>query len=192
MVDEAVVTRLIHHAGGQAGNIYGGTGKDHLRRRINGYNQAAHYAPWIVLVDLDSDADCAPAIRDAWLPRPAPHLCFRIAVREIEAWLLADADTLAICLSVPLRQIPEDPEHLPNPKDTVVGLARRSRRRAVREDMVPRPDSGRRVGPAYTSRLTEYVETTWRPEVAARRSESLRRAIRCLEKLIAGTRPRSV
>jgi hypothetical protein len=35
----------------------------------------------------------------------------------------------------------------------VVELARYSRRRDIREDMVPRPGSGRSVGAAYTSRL---------------------------------------
>lgn len=34
------------------------------------------------------------------------------------------------------------------------------------------------------ARMTEYVLGPWRPEVAARRSESLRRAIACLERII--------
>ena len=187
IVDEAVVTRLIHHAGGRAGHVYGGTGKDHLRRKIHGYNRAARYTPWIVLIDLDSDAECAPPVREAWLPEPAPCLCFRIVVHEIEAWLIADAQTLSTCLSVAPSRIPSNPEDLKHPKDVMVGLARRSRRRNIREDMVPREGSGRRVGPAYTSRLVEYAATAWRPELAARRSDSLRRTIRCLEHLVAGS-----
>lgn len=95
MVDEAVVRRLIAHAGGQLGTVYGRHGKPSLREKIDGYNNAAKRAPWLVLVDLDHDEDCAPPLREAWIPNPAPHLCFRIAVREIEAWLLADAETLA-------------------------------------------------------------------------------------------------
>jgi hypothetical protein len=50
--------------------------------------------------------------------------------------------------------------------------------------MIPREGSGRAVGPAYTSRLIEYVETAWRPREAAQRSESLRRALVCLERLV--------
>lgn len=34
------------------------------------------------------------------------------------------------------------------------------------------------------TRVTEYVLGAWRPEVAARRSESLRRAIACLERIV--------
>ena len=82
IIDEAVARRLITHAGRQVGMVYGRNGKHALRQKLNGYNNAAYYAPWVVLVDLDHDADCAPPIRQAWLPVSAPNLCFRIAVRE--------------------------------------------------------------------------------------------------------------
>jgi len=65
----------------------------------------------------------------------------------------------------------------------MVNLARASRRRDIREDLVPRPEGGRQVGPAYSSRLIEFVSGRWRPEIAARRAESLRRAIACLKRL---------
>ena len=183
-IDEAVVRRLIAHAGGQTGDVHGKNGKPALCQRINGYNNAARHAPWVVLVDLDNDADCAPPIRDAWLPAPAPNLCFRIAVREVEAWLMSDAQTLARYLRVGLGKIPAEPEKLAYPKDAMVDLARRSRRRDIRKDMVPREKSGRRVGPAYSSRLIEYVQEHWKPEVAAGRAESLHRAIDCLQRLV--------
>ncbi|MBI4564946.1 MAG: AAA family ATPase [Planctomycetes bacterium] len=48
--------------------------------------------------------------------------------------------------------------------------------------LVREPD--RSVGPAYSSRLIEYVERHWRPRVAANRSDSLRRAIECLQRLV--------
>ena len=183
-VDEAVVRRLVAHAGGQTGDVYGKNGKPALRRRIDGYNNAARYAPWVVLVDLDNDADCAPSIREEWVPAPAPNLCFRIAVREVEAWLMADVQTLARYLRVGLSRISADPETLERPKDAMVDLARRSRRNDIRKDMVPRQKSGRRVGPAYASRLIEYVRDHWQPDVAAERSESLQRAIHSLQWLV--------
>ena len=183
-LDEAVAQKLITLVGGVVGNVFGREGKPNLRQRIGGFNNAARHAPWLVLVDLDDDADCAPSLRDAWLPDPAPYLCFRIAIHEVEAWLMADAETLAGYLSVAPSRIPRTPESIEHPKDEMVNLGRRSRRRDVREDMVPREESGRRVGPAYASRLIEYVKNKWRPEVAARRSESLRRAILCLKRLV--------
>jgi len=104
-VDEAIVRRIIAVAGAEPGAVYGKAGKDYLRRKINGYNNAARHSPWIVLVDLDHDADCAPALCEEWLPTAAPRLCFRVAVREAESWLIADAEALAPFLSVARRGV---------------------------------------------------------------------------------------
>ena len=68
-----------------------------------------------MLVDLDDDADCAAALCADRLPDPAPHLCFRVAVREMETWLLADREAAARFLSVPGSRIPQDPETVANP-----------------------------------------------------------------------------
>ena len=179
--------RLIGHVGGDSGTIYGRRGKTYLRQRIKGFNQAARYSPWIVLVDLDDDADCAAALRARWLPNPAPHLCFRVALREVETWLLADREAAARFLSVAKSRIPQHPEGVANPKEFVVKLARHSRRRDIREDLIPRPGSGRAVGPAYTSRLAEFASTKWRPPVASERSDSLSRAIRCIQRLVTSS-----
>ena len=183
-VDEAVVRKLIQCAGGQPGTVYGKNGKDSLRRKIAGFNKAARHRPWVVLVDLDREEDCAPPLRQAWLSVPEDYLCFRIAVRQVESWLIADPETLASFLRVRGSQVPSDPESLGNAKEAMVNLARSSRGSAIREDMVPREGSGRSVGPAYTSRLVEYVSSAWRPEVAAQRADSLHRAIACVERLI--------
>lgn len=118
------------------------------------------------------------------VPNPAPNLCFRVAIREVEAWLLADGETLARFLGVAEGSVPSDPESLVRPKEAMLRLGRRSRKSAIRKDMVPRRDSGRAVGPAYTSRLIEFASTQWRPAVAAERSNSLKRAIRCLQRLL--------
>ncbi len=184
LTDEAVAVRLIRHVGAQPGPVYGKQGKRHLQNRVNGYNHVAQYAPWLILVDLDRDADCAPPLRQAWLPEPAPLLCLRVAVRAVEAWLMADAEALAGFLGVARSVVPSDPESLPDPKSAMVNLARKSRRRDIRLDMVPRDGGGREVGPAYTSRMVEFARRHWRPDVAAKRAESLRRAIRCLRKLV--------
>ena len=185
-MDEAVVQKLINHADAVPGPVYGKNGKPALRSKVDGYNNAARRAPWILLVDLDTEHDCAPQLRQAWVPVAAPHLCFRVAVREVEAWLLADHETLARFLRIARTRIPREPESLSDPKRALVDLARGSRVRAIREDMVPREGSGRSVGPAYTSRVIEYVQSEWRPDVAAERAGSLKRAITCLNRLIQG------
>jgi hypothetical protein len=184
LVDEAVVRKLIVLAGGRPGTIYGKNGKSFLRRKIIGYNNAARHFPWLVLMDLDRDADCAPPVCKEWVPDPAPNLCFRVAVREVEAWLMADAEALGGFLGVARNRIPLHPEEIDDPKIMMVNLARHSRHMPIRVDMVPRLGSGRQVGPAYVSRLIEFIQDRWRLEVAARQADSLNRAIDCLRKLI--------
>ena len=56
-VDEAALYRLVAHMGATSGPVYGKRGKPHLRQRIGGYNQTARLSPWVVLVDLDHDAE---------------------------------------------------------------------------------------------------------------------------------------
>lgn len=185
VADEAVALRLIAHAGGQPGTVYGKRGKPKLRQQINGYASAALYSPWFVLVDLDHDADCAPSFRSGWVPQVPPQLCFRVAVRAVETWLIADSERMAAFIGLSRGKIPDAPEALENPKQALVDLARQSRKSAIRKDMVPRDRSGRPVGPAYTSRLIEFATSQWRPDAAALRSGSLRRAIVCLHRLLA-------
>jgi hypothetical protein len=168
------------------GLVYGKNGKKHLQQKINGYNQAARISHWVVLVDLDHDANCAPLLRDSWLPKPSPYVYFRVSVRAIEAWILADRESLSTFLGVAASRIPSDPEAESQPKRTLVELAKHSRRREIREDLVPRPSSGRMVGPGYTSRLIEFVtdiSAGWKPDAAARSSDSLNRCLRCLQQL---------
>jgi len=183
MVDEVVVCHLLGYVGLVCGRVYVRSGKGALLQRLRSYNQAARFAPWLVVVDLDQDAECAPPFVRTVLPNPAPNLQLRVAVRAIESWLLGDPERLATFLSIGIRRIPTDPDAEADPKTTLINLARQSRRRAIREDMVPREESGSRVGPGYAGRLIEFITSTdlgWRPEVAIRHSDSLQRCVRAL------------
>jgi hypothetical protein len=186
-VDEAVLKRLVVETGGQIGSIYGMRGKEFLRQRIRSYNHAARFHPWVILVDLNQETDCPPPLKAIWLPIPERFMCFRIAVREIEAWLLADRERFASFFKVRLSDVPIDPESLPDPKQTTIELVRRSRNRDLRLDMVPRPGSGLKIGPAYVSRLIEFAsdpQRGWRPRIAARSSDSLGRALHRIQELV--------
>lgn len=186
IVDEAVVVKVLEHLGHTCAAVYGKRGKPWLRNKAPAYNNAARHAPWFVLVDLDSDESCAPLLVRKWIPTPAAHLCFRVAVREVETWLIADREGLAAFLGVANARIPRDVESLRDPKQEMVNLASSSRRREIREDMVPRAGSGRIVGPAYSSRLIEFVTAHWNPAMAATNSDSLGRALRGLARLEEG------
>ncbi|MFL6235027.1 MAG: hypothetical protein ACJ76N_17970 [Thermoanaerobaculia bacterium] len=172
-LDEVALRRLLAEAGLPFGKIYGKAGKDRLRNRIYDYNNAARLMPWIVLVDLDREAECAASLCRSWLPEPAPRLMFRVAVRALEAWLLADGEAISEYLGVSKDRVPLLPDNEPDPKRSLVELARHSRQARIREAMTP--SLGRRVGPLYSLLMTEFIERHWRPEIAAERSDSLRR-----------------
>jgi len=185
--DEQIVRRVLAWLGLPAGRVYVQHGKAALLQRLPMYNQAARWSRWLVVVDLDQDAECAPAFVSARLPRPSPGMLMRVAVRAAESWLLADVERLGAFLGLRSpRSIPSQPDPLPDPKQTLVMLASTSRKRALREDMVPRPGSGVKIGPGYPSRLIEFVQPGhmgWRPEVALLHSESLLRLVEALQAL---------
>jgi hypothetical protein len=183
--DAALIGRLVREAGAVLGDIHQGKGRPWVLKQLQGYNAAARRQPWVVLVDLDQD-DCAPSLKKISLPDPAPLMCFRVAVREIEAWLLADREALASFLAVDLTKLEINPELLGDPKETLIALARYSRKPSLRREMVPLPGSGNRVGPGYASRLIDFIQDHWRPEVAAANSDSLRRCRLRLRELAQG------
>ncbi|MBC8233183.1 hypothetical protein H8E77_26855 [bacterium] len=186
ITDEAVACRLIEYVGLTCGTMYGKNGRNYILKRLSKYNQAARFTPWLVVVDLENEPDCVPDFVRRVLPNPADGIRFRVAVRAIEAWLMADAERLAAFLSIPVTRIPSNPDGEPEPKTTLINLARQSRRKAIREDIVPRQGSGSRVGPGYSSRIIEFVKVTknpWRPEIAITRSDSLRSCMEALQSL---------
>ncbi len=83
--DEAIVRELCLVANVAVGSVHIRRGKDQLDERIAGYNAAAQYAPWLVVRDLNSDAECAPELREKLLPAPAKYMHLRIPVRTIES-----------------------------------------------------------------------------------------------------------
>lgn len=179
-LDEAVLRRVVEHTGLALGAVHGRKGKQSLLQSLSGYNNAARFSPWIALVDLDRSCDCAPPCLQQWLPTPSARMCFRIAVRAVEAWLLADRERVARWLGVGMAQIPNKPDELDDPKQQLINLARRSRRSAVQYELVPRQGSGRAVGPLYTTRMIEFIQDDadgWRPGQALNISDSLARCV---------------
>ena len=151
-----------------------------LRKRLEGFNAGARHSPWFVLCDLDQK-ECAPGLRSSFLGDiQADGMQFRVAVREVEAWLLADRETFADFLGVSATRIPQKPEQLDDPKRVVVDLARKSSKREIRRGLVPSEKGGRIVGPTYTVDMRHYVQKRWSPTRARTTAPSLARAfMRC-------------
>ena len=156
----------------------GKRGNNYIRSNLRKYNQAAHAIPFLILIDLDRWS-CPLALIEDWITfRKHPNLLFRIAVKEAEAWLLADRVNLAKFLSVSASTVPHDPEGLPDPKQSIISLARKSRKREIREDVIPIGTA--RIGPAYNTQLANFIAAFWDLEIAQQNSESLRRLVNCL------------
>jgi hypothetical protein len=178
-----VLKRVLAEAGLVAGTEYITYGKGPLDRKLDGYNRAARFAPWLVLRDLNTDEVCAPALVARLLPSSAPRMCLHIAVRAMEAWLLADADEIRRFLAIPGGLVPRDPEHLQRPRRALVDIARRSRSRRIRQAVVPAVGTTATVGPGYSAAVAEFALRRWRPRAAAERSPSLERLLRYLDEL---------
>lgn len=180
LTDMAVVSKILTSLGMRMGTAYGQRGKAHLDACLRGFNTSARHRPWLVVRDLDRDAGCAPELRSTLLPKPSRWMRLRVATHAVESWLLADADTLARYLGIPSARVPAEPDTVLDPKRRLVDLARLSRRRALVDDIVPRPGSGRAVGPGYSARLSDFAQNHWRPLVARTNSRSLGK---CLDRL---------
>ena len=113
-------------------------GFGYLKAKIKSFNESAKSQAFFVLTDLDN-APCAPALTESWLPKPQhANLIFRVAVREVEAWLLADRTAIAGFLGVKESAVPSDVESLPYPKRALIDLARRSKIARVKSALVPK------------------------------------------------------
>lgn len=190
-IDEAVLAKLTESLSLGLGSVYGRVGKQYIYARIGAYNKAANFSPWIVLIDLDEDAPCAPTLSARLLPQPSKFMIFRVAVRAVESWLLADRREFAAFIGVNQSQIPTAPDSIIDPKGFVVNLARTSRKPYIRTELVPRVASGKRVGPAYSSRLIEFVLYKWDPLRAEGLSDSLRRCKEGIRKLVEKAQQRA-
>jgi hypothetical protein len=178
--DEAVAQRIMYYLGYQKDALIPippKGGKTELKKSIRSYNEAARISPWFVLTDLDSPDRCPVHYAREWLPEPNPNMVFRIAVPQIEAWLLASRTALAKYLQISVDLIPDNPEKLQNPKIAMVNLATRSRSRSIRED-ISRPNG--LIGPAYVKRIGEFVWKYWDIDEAMIHAESLRRCVQAL------------
>lgn len=156
-------------------------GCGYIKQKIAGFNSAAKTFPYIVLTDLDEN-ECAPALIREWLPHGKQrNLLFRVAVREVEAWVMADRSSFAKFLGLEPKNIPLDIDReVPDPKKFLLDLTRRSRKKDIQIDLLPRKDSTARVGPNYNQALIYFLYKHWRLEEAIKYSASLNRMYRSL------------
>lgn len=170
-----------------ANQTIGLKGNTYLKKKVSGLNKYAKGWPVLLLTDLDKPTSCPPELISDWISEPIEEaLIFRVAVVEIESWVMADRAAFAAMLGISHECVPREPDKVRNPKEKIVSLAKHSRSRTVREDIVPPRSSTAAVGPGYNARLGDFVGTEWNPLRAAEVSPSLKRALSALERFRDG------
>ncbi|MCG8339295.1 MAG: hypothetical protein MJE63_32715 [Proteobacteria bacterium] len=151
-------------------------GQGYLKTNINAFNKAANSIPFFVLTD--QDRGCPPMILSKWLKHEAnKYLIFRIAVMEIESWILAHRGAFAEFLSISPALIPNNTDSIEDPKQLLLTITARSRSTRLKSDIIPKSGSTATVGPDYNNRLSLFVKDYWNPFEASENSESLARAL---------------
>lgn len=177
-LSEAALRRLLSDQRRMVGYVFGRRGNGYLRNKIRGWNQAARGTPLIVLTDLDN-APCPRHLIGQWMGEHTvhPNLLLRVAVKEVEAWLLADWEGYCRFIRLPsLRSMP-DIEALADPKRFLLDLTSQGRNREVNKRLLPRPSSDAHVGPEYNSCLSEFVLEKWNWKLPSTNAPSLRRLL---------------
>jgi hypothetical protein len=178
-LSEALLRELLQQSGQQF--IIGACLKHHgfgyLKKILPGLNQAAKGMPYIVLTDLDRHA-CPMALLQSWLSQPKHHnLIFRVAVIEVEAWLMADRQAFADFLGISLSLIPDNLDVVNDPKKLLIELVGRSRKRSLREAIIPAKNSTAKIGKDYNGQLIRFINECWQANAAIAHSPSLKRAV---------------
>jgi hypothetical protein len=181
-LSDAVVRKLLRESANPF-NVSGRVtnGCDIIKKKIKGINESAQGMPFMVLVDLDTE-ECAPALISKWLPEPKnPNLIFRVAVREVESWVMADIDGFSRFLGIKSSLFPFDMDSIDDPKQFLIQIAGKSRKKELRKAIVPKPGINARVGPDYNGVLTGFVYSDWDIARAIQRSKSLKHAVDAID-----------
>ena len=158
-------------------------GFGYLRSRMDNWKQMANRQIVMVLTDLDKLA-CPIVLRNDWLGKDTicpKNLLLRIAVREVESWVLADHEGMRQLIGSKGR-LPPIPDELLDPKQHLLELARLAPRK-IREDLLTSEGAIASQGIGYNHRLVAWVQSVWCPQRAAERSPSLRRTLTVLANL---------
>lgn len=174
---EAAAERIIESLGAQVHIRLRRGGFGYLRSRLPNFSDMAKTTPVFLLTDLDNGI-CPQALIQDWSGgRALPEgLHFRVVVREIETWFMADRQGFAEFLGIREQYVPDRPEDILDPKAKVLELAARSKG-ALKKDMLPAAGSVASQELGYSARLASFARQIWSIDRASVRSNSLSRAV---------------
>ncbi|MHB9006774.1 MAG: DUF4276 family protein [Limisphaerales bacterium] len=167
------------------GPVFGHQGCGYLRKKAAAFQNAARACPFLLLTDLDQ-YPCPSALIEEWLDRPRhPRFLLRVAVREVESWLLGDAPGVRAFLGLRKTAAPCEPEQLTDPKQELLKLVLSSPRRPIREALAWKDELSGRLcqGPDYNATLARFVALDWNLVGARKACPSLNRLFAALKRI---------
>ena len=182
-VEKAVAERLLPFCGHELGTVYGERGCSYIRQKATAFRWLATETTGVlVLTDFrDTGAECVPAALQDYiftkLQNPPKNFMCRFSVNEIESWLLADREGLAKYLDINVSRIPLQPECEIYPKKTLVNLARKSKKKSIREGIAPPLGHHSSVGPEYMALMRGFITGHWSIDNAICHAPSLNRCV---------------
>lgn len=175
---QAVMRKILRSRGIRPGLPYGGNGYGYIEKNISKYNQPSVRMPFFALTDLDNRPICPGRLVENWLGEstPRPHLVFRVAVNEVETWLMADRENFQNYFGIPPGNIPQDVENIPDPKQFFFNIIRRASEKGdIKRDILPTGNA--RIGPLYNEHLEQFTYRFWNINTASHNSRSLNKTI---------------
>lgn len=173
------MSRLISFSGRNftINRVFNARGNARLKDGMTKFREASRVLPHIILTDLDR-CPCPPELINNWkVNHLPPQLLFRVAVREVEAWLMADRAGIAEFLHIDVSKVPYAPETEEDPKRTLINLARKSRKRRLSLEIVPEVGSAAKIGVLYNTHFVNFVNSSWNIEQACLCAPSLDRTL---------------
>lgn len=186
LLDASAAEKIIRFCGHSCGTPYVLRGSGNIKKTATTYAElVSDTTAVLVLTDLmDSGSPCPKEAKKLYLEGLSTsypqHFLLRFSVKELESWLLADYKNFSQMLSIKENKISSHPDLLEDPKKHIASLARCSRKKVVREDLV---SSKGRQGREYIPIMTDFVVNHWNISLAMLRSPSLARCIKRLREL---------
>jgi hypothetical protein len=176
--DEVFVRRCFSDLGLGVSTVFGKRGVTYVIDKAPAFAVRGEYSNLLILADfMDLKQACPPEARAKLVPNAPDRTLVRLAVNEIESWLLASRAELAHYFNISPARIPAEPDKVPDPKQTLVNLARASGRGRIRSMFVPKAGVSSAVGEGYVDGFQEFMKEHWSMASAAAASPSFARFV---------------
>jgi len=155
-----------------------------IKSKLNSFLEMAKLGQWVlILTDLDQRKCVLELIQEWFFPNfkigdLPKEVIFRVAVREVESWVMADRKAYAHFMGIAIKNFSDIPDELEDPKQYLFSIIQKKGKKKWHKEMLPRNTA--HIGPMYNEKICEFVKNKWSPKRAACASPSLQRAINAL------------